>query len=130
MKKQIAVIFVFLVCVLCLTALCGCDRYSDYEITSTPIATHPATPDEVETVAPSVDPSSPKLISEWDAQSIAFYHSNLSEAEVTMNKCELRKSNGMYLYEMEFVSEDDVYKYKINAVDGDVVSYDKVSVFE
>ena len=54
---------------------------------------------------------------EWDiqAKAAALDHAGLSDSDVTFTKVELERDNGRAEYDVEFVSGDYEYDYKIAA---------------
>ena len=59
------------------------------------------------------------------AQEIALEHANLAASEVVMEKIELDYDDGIYVYEVEFVSGGYEYEYKIDAKTGEILESEK-----
>ena len=59
------------------------------------------------------------------AQEIALEHANLTASEVVMEKIELDYDDGIYVYEVEFVSGGYEYEYKIDAKTGEILESEK-----
>lgn len=62
------------------------------------------------------------------AQEIALEHANLAASEVVMEKIELDYDDGIYVYEVEFVSGGYEYEYKIDAKTGEILESEKEPV--
>ena len=62
------------------------------------------------------------------AQEIALEHANLTASEVVMEKIELDYDDGIYVYEVEFVSGGYEYEYKIDAKTGEILESEKEPV--
>lgn len=59
------------------------------------------------------------------AQEIALEHANLAASDVVMEKIELDYDDGIYVYEVEFVSGGYEYEYKIDAKTGEILESEK-----
>ena len=59
------------------------------------------------------------------AQEIALEHANLTASVVVMEKIELDYDDGIYVYEVEFVSGGYEYEYKIDAKTGEILESEK-----
>ena len=59
-------------------------------------------------------------ISEATAIKIACADAEVKEAGITVSKNEFRGENGIYFYEIEFIS-DGIYRYKVNARTGQII---------
>ena len=59
------------------------------------------------------------------AQEIALEHAKLTASEVVMEKIELDYDDGIYVYEVEFVSGGYEYEYKIDAKTGEILESEK-----
>lgn len=57
-------------------------------------------------------------ISADKAQSIALQHAGVSASDATFRKAHLDRDDGIYVYELEFVSGDLEYDYEIHATTG------------
>lgn len=62
------------------------------------------------------------------AQEIALEHANLAASDVVMEKIELDYDDGIYVYEVEFVSGGYEYEYKIDAKTGEILESEKEPV--
>ncbi len=62
------------------------------------------------------------------AQEIAIEHAKLTASEVVMEKIELDYDDGIYVYEVEFVSGGYEYEYKIDAKTGEILESEKEPV--
>ena len=65
-----------------------------------------------------------------EAKNIALTNANLTEDAVQFLRTEQEYENGVLVYEIDFTSGDYEYDYKINANTGDVVSYDRDSIYD
>ena len=65
-----------------------------------------------------------------EAKNIALTHANLTEDAVSLLRTEQEYENGVLVYEIDFTSGDFEYDYKINANTGEVVSYDRDSIYD
>ncbi len=68
--------------------------------------------------------TSADYISEAEAKTIALTHAGLAESEVSHMLCKLEYDEGIAEYEVEFWDGTTEYDYEINAVSGDIRSYD------
>lgn len=65
------------------------------------------------------------IITENDAKEIALNHAGLKNEDVTFIKTGLERDDGVQKYEIEFYSSNyEEYDYEINAVTGEILSYD------
>lgn len=64
-------------------------------------------------------------IGKTKAKKIALDHAGVSANQTIGLECELDRDNGKAVYEVEFVSGDYEYSYKINAATGKVISQEK-----
>lgn len=71
----------------------------------------------------SSDPQPAEKIGESKAKDAAVNHAGLSSNNVSFNKVKLDEDNGASVYEIEFVSGDTKYEYKINAFTGEVIEH-------
>lgn len=69
------------------------------------------------------DPRNDEKISESQAKDTAAVHAGLSAGSVTFTDVKLELDNDVWVYEIEFVSGDTEYKYKINAVTGEIMEH-------
>lgn len=66
------------------------------------------------------------LISKDRAKEIALDHAGYEESEVRFIKAKLDRDDGRYEYEIEFRADGNLeYDYSINAVNGNIVEYDR-----
>lgn len=65
-----------------------------------------------------------------EAKNIALTHANLTEDAVSLLRTEQEYDDGVLVYEIDFTSGDYEYDYKINAYTGEVVSYDRDSIYD
>ena len=84
----------------------------------------------VEDSKPPIEDSKPPiedstLISEKDAYNIALQHSGVDESTVEKLHIHLDRKHGKNEYEIEFVSGYTEYDYDIDAVTGEIISFDK-----
>lgn len=63
-------------------------------------------------------------IGESKAKSIALQHAGLQENNVTMTKVRLDREFDRYEYEVEFFAANKEYDYEIDAITGEILSYD------
>lgn len=68
--------------------------------------------------------STKKQIGVEGAKQIALAHAKVAQKDVTFIKVELETENGRLVYDIEFYSGNVEYDYDIDAVSGDIVSYD------
>ncbi len=63
-------------------------------------------------------------ISKAAAKNIALKHAGFSSNDVTFTEVKLDKDDGVYTYDITFVSEDNTeYDYEINAVSGKIINF-------
>ena len=65
-----------------------------------------------------------------EAKSIALTNANLTEDAVKFLKTELDHENGVLVYEIDFTYDTYEYDYKIDANTGEIVSYDRDSIYD
>lgn len=65
-----------------------------------------------------------------EAKNIALTNANLTEDAVQFLRTEQEYDDGVLVYEIDFTHGDYEYDYKINANTGDVVSYDRDSIYD
>ena len=58
------------------------------------------------------------------AREIAIQHAGMQEGEYTITDLKLDRTNRTIVYEVEFFTNDKEYDYDIDAITGDIVSYD------
>lgn len=74
--------------------------------------------------------SSSNNISLEEAKNIALQEANLTEDNVQFLKTKTEYEDGTLVYEIDFTYEKFEYDYKINAVTGEIISYDKDSIYD
>lgn len=74
-------------------------------------------------------PSS-KKITRNEALKIAYKDAGVSEKDVILYKCKLEHDDGIYVYEIEFISSSTEYEYEINAETGKIISEESESIDE
>ena len=65
-----------------------------------------------------------------EAKTIALTNANLTEDTVSLLRTEQEYDNGVLVYEIDFTYGDYEYDYKINANTGDIISYDRDSIYD
>ncbi len=78
----------------------------------------------VNSLAPTGENVEENYIGEAEAKAVALAHAGLSEAEVSQMLCKLDYDDGVAEYEVEFWDGTTEYDYEINAVTGEIISYD------
>ena len=66
-----------------------------------------------------------QIIDESAAKQKAFSHAGVSEGDIYGYKCEFDRDDGIRVYEIEFHSGGYEYDCKINAVTGEVLSFER-----
>lgn len=92
------------------------DDYSEETADTTP----PATDDK----PANSTATAPALIGKDKAKDIALGHANVTDESVSDYSCELDEDDGVQKYEIEFKSGGVEYEYKVNALSGDIISFD------
>ena len=64
-----------------------------------------------------------------EAKNIALTHANLTEDNVQFLRTKQEYDDGILVYEIDFNYNTYEYDYKINANTGEIVSYDKDSIY-
>ena len=67
---------------------------------------------------------SSNIITEDEAKKIALDHAGMKESDITNLKIKLDTENGVKEYEVEFFSGNTEYDYDINAISGEIMSFD------
>ncbi|MDR2493114.1 MAG: PepSY domain-containing protein [Coriobacteriales bacterium] len=75
--------------------------------------------------APAHSPALSSDIGEARAREIALAHAGLNESDVVFVRVQLDSDDGQREYEVEFYSGNIEYDYDINAVTGEIRSYDR-----
>ncbi len=73
------------------------------------------------------NPSS-KRMTRNEALKIAYKDAGVSEKDVILYKCKLEHDDGIYVYEIEFISSSTEYEYEINAETGKIISEESESI--
>lgn len=63
-------------------------------------------------------------ITKEEAKKLAIEDAKLSQNDVKFAKAELKKDDGVLLYEIEFIANNTEYEYEIDALKGDIISKD------
>ena len=69
-------------------------------------------------------------ISEKEAKAIVLKHAGLKEKDVEFTKFKKDKDDGVWQYEIEFVSGDQDYEYDVRMSDGKILDYDVDSRYD
>lgn len=64
------------------------------------------------------------------AKSLALSNAGIKSSNATFRKAKLEKDDGVWKYEIEFVSGNMEYDYEIDAVSGKIISHDIESVYD
>lgn len=73
---------------------------------------------------PATDNEGVLYIGKNKAREIAIQHAGMKEGEYTITQLKLHRDNRSIVYEVEFFTNDKEYDYDIDAITGDIVSYD------
>lgn len=65
-----------------------------------------------------------------EARNIALTHANLSADLVQFLRIETEYDDGILVYEVDFTYNNYEYDYKINANTGEIISYDRDSIYD
>ena len=65
-----------------------------------------------------------------EAKNIALTNASLTEDTVQFLRTEQEYDDGVLVYEIDFTHGDYEYDYKINANTGDIISYDRDSIYD
>lgn len=65
-----------------------------------------------------------------EAKNIALTHANLTEDVVSLLRTEQEYDDGILVYEIDFTYDTYEYDYKIDANTGDIISYDRDSIYD
>lgn len=65
-----------------------------------------------------------------EARNIALTHANLSADLVQFLRTETEYDDGILVYEVDFTYNNYEYDYKINANTGEIISYDRDSIYD
>ena len=77
----------------------------------------------VESQAP-VKPVDPVYVGEDAAKTSALKHAGISEADANFLRVKLEKDDGRWVYDVEFYSGNTEYDYEIDALNGNILSFD------
>lgn len=69
-------------------------------------------------------------ISIGEAKKAALDNAGLSEKDGTWKKEKVEKDNGRIVYDLEFVSGKTEYDFEFDAKTGDILEYDKGSIYD
>lgn len=97
------------------------------DITSTDFEEIPEISDGVDSKtneSASINNESTAYISESEAKEIALLHANVNEVDANFLKVKLDYDNGIAEFEVEFYVDNMEYDYEINAITGEILSYD------
>ncbi len=64
-----------------------------------------------------------------EARNIALEHANLDISVVNIVKCESEYDDGILIHEIEFIYNNYEYDYKIDSRTGEIISFDKDSIY-
>ena len=64
------------------------------------------------------------------AKELALQNAGIDSSAATFTKAKLDRDDGMYLYDIEFVSGDFEYSYEISATDGVIIDKDIDSIYD
>ena len=73
---------------------------------------------------PASSPASGTAITEDAARQAALTHAGLTESDVQFVQCKLDRDDGRQVYDVEFYTATAEYDYEIDAVTGEILSYD------
>ncbi len=128
MKKFISIILA----VAFITALVGCATSTTQSSNITPTPTSAQTQTEITpkpTVETQIETKQPTesldRITESQAVKAALAHANLSESDITHLITEFDIDDGVETFEVDFHYGQYEYDYEINAITGEVISFDK-----
>lgn len=64
------------------------------------------------------------------AKELALQNAGVDASSATFTKAKLDREDGIYVYDIEFISGDIEYSYEISATDGSVVDKDSESIYD
>ena len=64
------------------------------------------------------------------AKELALTHSGVSSSSAVFTKTKLDRDDGVYVYEIEFQADTMEYAYEIDASTGNILSFDKESIYD
>ena len=74
--------------------------------------------------------SNTQIISDSKAKEIALKHANISQNQVSYINAHLDYDDGIQVYDVSFYVNDVEYSYEINAQNGNIVSYERDSIYD
>ena len=78
----------------------------------------------------NLNTSNTQIISDAKAKEIALNHANLSQNQVSYINAYLDYDDGIQVYDVSFYVNDVEYSYEINAQNGNIVSYERDSIYD
>lgn len=107
----------------------------DREYVGIPQSTTPETPyvpedNQNNNGSSSVAPDDSNYIGADKAKEIALQNAGVDVSSATFTKAKLDRDDGIYVYDIEFVSGDMEYSYEISATDGSIVDKDFESIYD
>ena len=126
MKKKLLVI----VTVITLLIMCGCSSTPADQATEdqAPAVTEETQEDAAADTSQATDAAA--KISESKAKAIALKHAGLKEADVKFTKFNEDMDDGVWQYEIEFVSGETEYDYEINMETGEILDFGTDSIYD
>ena len=126
MKKKLLVI----VTVITLLIMCGCSSTPADQATEdqAPAVTEETLEDAAADTSQATDAAA--KISESEAKAIALKHAGLKEADVKFTKFNEDMDDGVWQYEIEFVSGETEYDYEINMETGEILDFGTDSIYD
>lgn len=126
MKKKLLVI----VTVITLLIMCGCSSTPADQATEdqAPAVTEETLEDAAADTSQATDAAA--KISESKAKAIALKHAGLKEADVKFTKFNEDMDDGVWQYEIEFVSGETEYDYEINMETGEILDFGTDSIYD
>ncbi|MGN0981619.1 MAG: hypothetical protein ACI4O0_01880 [Candidatus Limivicinus sp.] len=83
-----------------------------------------ASPEPTATPAPTPEKNATVLIGEDEAKALAMGHANISEKDLSSIQCKLELEGLKLIYDIEMKTKLMEYDYEIDAISGDVVSFE------
>lgn len=75
-------------------------------------------------------PDGSEYIGADKAKELALQNAGIDAASATFTKAKLDKDDGLYVYEIEFISGETEYSYEISATDGTIIDKDSESIYD
>ena len=122
-----------IITVICIFSIAGCNRYPSVSTNEIPNQNSnqsseqqvsPNTSSTENTSNTSNTTNTDDYIGEDAAKSAAFEHANISETDVTWIWTQLDFDDGRMVYDVEFICGNEEYDYEIDALSGEILSYD------